>query len=111
MGNIPILKAADNLCHRIHLTDMLQELVAQALTLGGTLHQAGNIHKAESCRSGLLGVIHLMQHLQPLVRHINDAHIRLNGAERIICRLGTCLGNGVKQCAFAHIRQSYNTYF
>ena len=52
-----------------------------------------------------------MQHLQALVRHIHDAHIWLDGAERIICRLGTCLGNGVEQCAFAHIGQSYNTYF
>ena len=111
MGDIAILEAAHHMSHRIHLADMLQELVAQALALAGPLHQSGNVHEADRGGSGLLGVIHLMEDIQPAIRHRHHAYIRLDGAERIVGSFGASLGNSVKQRGLAYVRQAHNTYF
>ena len=51
-----------------HFPDVGQELVAQSLALAGALHQTGDVHKFDGGRGHFLGMIHLRQHVQPLVR-------------------------------------------
>ena len=45
MRDIVILEAAQHVDDRIHLADVGEELVAQALALAGAAHQAGDIHE------------------------------------------------------------------
>jgi hypothetical protein len=45
------------------------------------------------------------------IRHRHDAHVGLDGAERIVACLRTGRGQGVKQRALAHIGQADNTSF
>ena len=90
-------------------TDVAQEFVAQALALGCTLDQAGNVNKLNDCRGGLLGVIHLGQLVQTVVRHCHHAHIGVDGTERIVGALSTGIGNSIKQGALAHIGQTHDT--
>ena len=59
MSNITILKAAYYLGHCVHLADMSQEFIAQALALGGTLNKACNIHKAHSGGHNFAGFKHI----------------------------------------------------
>ena len=96
MSNIPIIKATNHLSHCIHLTNMLQKLVAQALTLGRPFYQTGNIHKPKSRRRSFLGVIHFVQNLQTLVRHLHNTYIWLNGTKRVIGRFSPRLGDCIK---------------
>ena len=84
MHHIGILKTAHHMYNRIHLADIAQELIAQSLTLGSTFHQSRNIYELNHCRRHLLGVIHITQQLQPLIRHRHHAHVGVNGTERII---------------------------
>src|SRR3546814_9683070 len=55
VGDVAILEAAQYMTDRIDLADMGEELVAEALTLRGTAHQAGDIDDGQqsgraSCR-------------------------------------------------------------
>ena len=109
MGDVCTLKAADNVRHGIHLTDVLKELVAQPLALRCALHKTRDIDKANTRRGRLLGMVEIGQHLETRIRHRHHAHIRLNRAERIVRRLCTRLCNRIEQRALAHIRQPHNS--
>ena len=109
MDNIRVLEAADHVDNGVHLPDVGQELVAQSLPLGGALDQPGDVHKLDDGGGHLVGLVHLGQLVQPLVRDGHHAHVGLNGAEGIVGRLCPGVGDGVKEGALAHIGQSYNT--
>ena len=68
----------------VHLPDIAQELVAQALPLGGPLHQAGDVHEFYHRWGDLLRLVHVPQELQPLVRHGYDSDIGVDGTEGVI---------------------------
>ena len=89
--------------------NVLQKLVAKPRALRRALHQTGNVHKFNDGRGFFVRLIHLRQLVQPCVRHSHHAHIRLDGAEGIVGALRPGVGNGIKQRAFAHIRQPHNT--
>ena len=57
MGDIGVLKAPDHVDDGIGRADVAQELVAQALALGGALYQAGDIHELDDSGGNLLGLI------------------------------------------------------
>ena len=63
VGNVAILKAAYNLGNSVYLTDMGQELIAQAFALACALYQTGNIYKTHSCRNNLFGFKHVAQNI------------------------------------------------
>ena len=109
MHDIVVHKAAHDMHNRIHLADVRKELVAKPLSLGRAAHQPGDIHKLNRRGRVLLRVVHLSQLVQTLVRHSHDADIRLDGAERIVCRLRPRVCDGVEQRAFAHVGQTDDT--
>ena len=111
VGDVFVLKAAHNVHNGVHLADVGQELIAQSLALGRAAHQTGDIDKLDDGRGDLFGIIHLGQHIQPLVRNRHHAGIGLYRTKRIVGRLRSCLGNGIEQRAFADIRQSHNAQF
>ena len=88
---------------------MGKEFVAQSLALGGARNQPCNIHKFDHSRGDLLGLMQLGKPGKPLIRHGNHAHIGVDGAERIVVRRHTGIGNGIKQSGLAHIGQAYDT--
>jgi hypothetical protein len=48
MLDVSIVEAADDLNDRIHLTNVCQELIPEALTLAGAFDKAGDIHELDS---------------------------------------------------------------
>ena len=109
MGHVGILEAADHVDDGVGGANVAQELVAQALALGSALYQACNIHEFNHSRGDLLGLMQLGKPGKPLIRHGNHAHIGVDGAERIVVRRHTGIGNGIKQSGLAHIGQAYDT--
>ena len=107
-NDIRILKAANNVHNRLALADVGEELVAQALTVARALDQTGDIDKLDDGRGRLLRVIHGGKLIQPLIRHGDNAGVRLDGAERVIRRFRARLGDRVKQSGFADVRQTDN---
>ena len=111
VDDIGVVKAAHHVDDGVGLPDVGQELVAQALPLGGPLHQARDVHKLNDCRGGLLGLIDLSQLVQPLIGDGDHAHVGVDGAEGVVGRFRPGVGDGVKQGALAHVGQAHDSQF
>ena len=109
MNDIVIFKATDNVDNRINLTDMGEELVAETFALGSALYKTCDINEFNDSGGELLGLMEISQPVQPLIRHGNHTHIGVNGAESIIIRRNTCVGNSIEQSGLANIGQSHDT--
>ncbi len=48
MLDVVILEAAQNMDDGVHLADVAEELVAQALALRGAAHEAGDVDEAQA---------------------------------------------------------------
>ena len=57
MDDVLVVKTAHHMDDGVGLPDVGQELVAQALAPGGALHEAGDVHKLNDGRGGLLGLV------------------------------------------------------
>ena len=111
MDDVVIVEATHHVYDGIHLTDVGEELVAKTLTLGGSAHQTRNIHKFDHGGRVFFRGVHIGKIIHACIRHSHHAHVGLNGAEGIVCRFGTGIGQCVEQCAFSHIREAYDTQF
>jgi len=106
MGDVFVLKTADDVDDRIHFPDVGQELVPQSLPSAGALHQARDVDKLEGGGDDPLGLKHLGQTLQPLVGNVHHPHIGIDRAEGIVGRFGSCAGDRIEQGRFADIGQT-----
>ena len=109
MDDVVVFKAAHHVDDGVHLPDVGEELVAQALALGSALHQARDVHKLNGGGGELLRLVHFGQLVQALVRHGHHAHVGLDGAEGVVGRLGAGVGDGVKQGALAHVGKAHDS--
>ena len=75
---------------------------------GRAADQPGDIHKLDGGGGNFLGVVHFTQHIQTMIRHHYHAGVGFDGAEGIVGGLCAGLGDCVKQCAFANVRQTYD---
>ena len=109
--DVRVLKAAHHVHDGLALADMGEELVAQALAVARTLDQACDIDKLDDRRGLLLGVVHGGQLVKALVRHGDHAGVRLDGAERVVRRFRTGLGDRVEQGGLADVGQTDDAEF
>ena len=109
VDDVVVVKAAHHVDNGVGLPDVGQELVAQALPLGGPLHQAGDVHKLDDRRGLLLGLVDLGQLVQPGVRDRDHAHIGVNGTEGVVGGLRPRVGDGVEKGALAHVGQAHDS--
>ena len=59
-------------------------------------YQTGDIHEFNDCGSYLFGMVQIPKQLQTVIRNCNHTHIRVNGTERIVCRLRTSFRQRIK---------------
>jgi hypothetical protein len=91
----------------VHLADVAQELVAEALALAGALHQAGDVDEPQLGRDDLGRLGDLRQPVEPRVGHGNLADVGLDRAKGIVGRLGCLrLGKRIEEGRFADVRQA-----
>ena len=109
MHNIAVLKTAYDMHDGIDFTDMRQELVSKPLAAVCAPDKACDINKFDGCRHEALGMIHFVKHFQPVVGYVDYADIGLYGAEGVVCRLRSCLGDSVEQGAFTHVWKADNS--
>ena len=88
MDDVGIVEAADHVDDSVHLADVGEELVAQALALGGALYQTGDVHEFDHGGGGLGGIVHGCQLVEAGVRNRNDAYVGIDGAERVVGGFG-----------------------
>ena len=88
MDDVAVVEAAEDVQDGVGLADVGQELVAEAFTAGGALHQTRDVHDLHRGGNGALGLANLRQHLQTLVRNGSGTHVGFDRAEREIRALG-----------------------
>ena len=71
---------------------MLGEFVSQSFALACPFHQSRNIDDFDRRGDDTLRVHQLGELVQPFIGNGDDAHIRFDGAERKVCRLGFGVG-------------------
>ena len=111
VGDVFVLKAADDVHDGVHLADVGEEFVAQTLAARRAAHQARDVHKLDDGGGVLFGVVHLGQHVQTAVGHRHHAGVGLYRAKRVVRGLRARLGDRVEQRALADVRQSHNAKF
>ena len=112
VGNVGIDETARDIGDGVAIADIGQELVTQAFALRRAAHQAGDVDEVDTSRDDLLGAGNGRQSGQAGLRHGDVAGIRLNGAERIVRRLGgRGLRQGVEQGRLADIGQANDCDF
>ena len=84
MRNVGIEEAAHHVRDGIDFTHMGKKLVAETLALGGAAHEASDIDEGEPCRLDFGGLGEPCEHVEARIGHHDLAHVRLDGAERII---------------------------
>ena len=84
VNNVVVLKAADDVGNGVALTDVGEELIAQAFALARAGNQTGDVDEFDSSRNDFLGVVDFGERLQTRIRNLDDAHIGINCAEGVI---------------------------
>ena len=108
----PSTKQRTDMGDGVAFTDVGQELVAQALALGGPAHQAGDVDKGQAGRDDFLRPGDFRQHLKARIGHRDVADVGLDGAEGIIGRLRRRrLRQSVEQGRFADVGQTDDAAF
>ena len=92
VDNIFVVEASNHVKDRIDFADIGQEFVSQPFAFRCTLDEARDVYNFADRGNHRIGVDELMDDLQARVWNRNDTNIWIDGAERIVGRLGTCFG-------------------
>ena len=95
----------DHLADRVGLADVAEELVAQPLALRGAADQPGDVDEPHGGRDDPRRVVQLGQLGEPRVGHPDDAHVRLDGRERVVGSQRARPGQRVEQGGLADVGQ------
>ena len=109
MSDIIIIETAEHMDDGIRLADISQELIAEALTLRGPLHEPGDVDDLHRSRDHRPGVAELHEASQTIIGHRDHTHIRFNSTEREISRLCLRIAKTVKESGLADIGQPHDT--
>ncbi len=84
MRHIIVLKAAHHMQNGVHLADVREKAVAQPFAAACALNQPSNVYEFDHGRRVFCRVVKLFKKVHAFIWHGHDAHIGLNGAERIV---------------------------
>jgi len=107
--DIGILEAAHEIDDAVGLADVGEKLVAETLAFGSARDEPGDVHELHDRRRHLLGTRKLRDPREPRVGHGHDAHVRVDGAERIVLSRDRGPGERVEQRGLADVGQADNT--
>ena len=103
VDDVAVLEGAHDLADRVGLADVGEELVAQALPLGGAAHDPRDVDERHRGGQDLLGPVDLGEASEPVVRQRDDADVGLDGRERVVRGEDVVLGQGVEHRRLADV--------
>ena len=109
--DVLVVEAADDFHDGFAFADVGEELVAEAFALGGTLHEARDVHEFGDGGDDGLGIVDLHQFVEAAVGDADHAHVRFDGAEGVVRGFGAGVGDSVKDGGLAYVREAYDTAF
>ena len=111
VGDVAAIEAADDVQDRVHLADVREELVAQPFA--GAAPRTMPAMSTTRTAAGMIFSVseNWLMIAQPLVRHRDDADVRLDRRKRIIRRQRPRGGQRVENGALADVGQPDNSDF
>ena len=103
MNDVVVIEATYDVGDGIALTDVGEELVAQALTLAGASNETSDVDEFNGRRNNAFGTNDFGERLQTGIGHFNDADVRFNGAERIIFGSNAGFGKRIEDRRLADV--------
>ena len=104
--DVGVVEVTHDLADGIALTDVCEELVAQAFALAGALHQTGDVNELDGGGHDTARMHNVGEFLESLVRHGHDALVGLDGRKGIVRRQDVLLGERVEERRLAHVGQA-----
>ncbi|KGD42250.1 hypothetical protein DO70_6530 [Burkholderia pseudomallei] len=111
VDDVLVLEAAHDVRDRIGFADVREELVAEALALARAGDEARDVDEFDDGRHDALGLDDFGERLQACVRHLDDADVRLDRAERIVLGGDAGLRQRVEQGGLADVGQADDAAF
>ena len=112
MGDVVVHEAAYHVHDGVDLADGGEKLVAQPLAFRGAAHQTGDVDETDAGRHDLRRLAEHGELVEARVGHRDLAHVRFDGAERIIRRLRRRgLRQRIEERRLADIRQADDAAF
>jgi hypothetical protein len=110
VDDVVIIKTTNDMDDSVDFTDVGEELIAEAFALTGTCHKSCDIDEFDGGRDDFISLGNRPQGFETCVRNLDDADVWIDRAERIIRRLSFARASErIKECAFTHIGETYNT--
>ena len=111
MRDVFVVEAAHYVNDGVAFADIRQKFIAQPFAFGRAFDQTRNVHEFDDGGGDFFGVIHFAEYVQPFVGNGNDAHVRFDGAEGIICAFRPRVRDRVEKRRFAYVRQAHYAEF
>ena len=111
MGYVIVFEAAHDMGDRIRLTDVGEELIAEALTFRGAGNQTGDVDELHRCRDDFRGLHDTGEHVEARIGHRHDADVRLDRAERVVLGRDLRRRQRIEECRLADVRQADDAAF
>ncbi len=111
VDDVRVFEAAHDVDDGVRLADVRQELVAQALALRRAGHEARDVDELDDGLDDTLRLDDGRQLVDARIRHLDDADVRLDGAERVVFSRDAGLGQGVEQGGLADVGQADDAAF
>ena len=106
MGTALVTEAAHHVDQEVHLPDVPQKLVTQALSLGGALDEAGDVDKFDGRGGEFLGFQQLAQAGQTGVRDGHHPGVGADGAEGVGGHFRCACGQGIEDGGLPGVGQA-----
>src|SRR5690606_35079987 len=84
MGDIPFLKAPDDVSDSVYGSDVAQELIAQSFTLAGSLDQARNVDELDKGGRNVLRVEYFFERCESGIWYRDNSNVAVDGGKRIV---------------------------
>ena len=109
MDHVGVAEEAHDLADGVGLADVREELVAQALALARAFHQTRDVDELHRRRDDLRGMVDLRELIEARIGDGHDAHVGLDGRERVVRREAALVGERREQGRFADVGQPDDT--
>jgi len=103
VGDVRVVETSDDVDDGVHLADVPQELVAQALALACAPHEPRDVDELHRRVGHLRGLDDGGDVLEPLVGHLDDPRVGVDRAEGVIGHLGAGAGQRVEEGRFPDV--------
>ena len=106
VDDVRVAEVAHDLCDRIGVADVGEELVAEPLALTGSAHQPRDVDELHGRGHDALRMHDLREAIEPRVRHRDDADVWLDRGERVVGRVDLLARERDEERGLPHVGQT-----